>query len=83
VPSPAVLAIFACFALACGSPRSASAPHDDDELPDPKPPTDLPDDPGKPFEEGDRPLVDPAREMAPAPRSSAPSASSAAKSPKR
>lgn len=53
--------------LACGGPPPAHGPPgDDDELPEPQAPTDLPDDPGKPFDEADRPLVDPAREVAPA-----------------
>jgi hypothetical protein len=61
----------AACVLACGAGRPAPSGHgDDDELPEPMAPTDLPDDPGKPFEEGDRPLVDPAREMAPSPSAS-------------
>lgn len=75
----ALVALFALGALgafgtlfslaACGSGRPAEGPHggagDDDELPDPKAPSDLPDDPARSLDDGDRPLVDPAKEIAP------------------
>jgi hypothetical protein len=73
----------------CGGGRPADAPRggagDEDDLPDPKAPNDLPDDPARPLDDGDRPLVDPAKEITPpAGRAPAapPSASGSARAPR-
>jgi hypothetical protein len=71
--------------LACGGGRPADAPHaagEEDELPDPKAPNDLPDDPGRPSDDGDRPLVDPAKEIAPPAGTARPSPSGSARPPR-
>ncbi len=77
--------VAASAALGCGNARPADGPHapgEEDELPDPKAPTDLPDDPTRPVDDGDKPLVDPAKETGTRASPASPAASSSAR-PKR